>query len=88
MGVDEGISVDESASDWWMLASVIYGAGMLLFLLRNIFVYRNLIRLTKLGKLTRMNDCLLIDSDLIKSPFSVFNYILFNASGLSKTEKI
>lgn len=71
----------------WGILSIIYLAGIIIQLLRNLTSYRKLIKLIKSGELTQNGEYKMIDSPLIKSPFTVLNCIAINTVNMTNIEK-
>lgn len=71
----------------WFLLLAVYLIGIIIQLLRNFRSYRKIVRLIRLGVSTNTRNYRLIDSPLIKSPFTVLNCIAINTKNMTETEK-
>lgn len=80
--------VNQSAAfDLWSIFFVLYLCGVLLLLTRNIYVYRNLLKLINNGTKSKSQKFKLIENTAIESPFTFLNYILLNTKKLTIIEK-
>ena len=71
----------------WFVLMFIYIIGILIILIHNIRLIRNLLLLFKSAKKIKTDKYKLIDSDDINAPFSVWNYIVMNRKKLSDKEQ-
>ena len=78
----------ESASiDMSIILFTLYISGMVLFSVRNLLSYRKLAEYIQGGKKIDRKEYKLIDNSVVKSPFTVLNYILINSNQHSDYEK-
>ncbi|NDW19065.1 hypothetical protein D0T53_09085 [Dysgonomonas sp. 216] len=75
-----------SSFDYWILLGGIYLVGLLFVLTRNIKSYIKTVKLHRQGLKIKDEGYRVIDSENIKSPFTVFENIYVNSSGLSRIE--
>lgn len=71
---------------WWYVTAGIYGAGILFFSIRfiaDLFKVRKMLKGQPIAKEGRFK---LIDAPTIPSPFSFFNYIVYNSATLQPGE--
>lgn len=71
----------------WFLLSIVYITGIIIQLLRNLTSYRKIIQLIRSGIQTKTDYYKVVDSPLIKSPFTVLNCIAINTMNMSEIEK-
>lgn len=83
----DAIPTPGSAFSIWSILFMLYIAGIILLSIRNLFAYRKLTNLIKGGTKHNTNGVKLIESNEVKSPFTVLNYILLNSKSLSSTER-
>lgn len=80
--------VEETAEiNIWFLLSIVYITGIIIQLLRNLTSYRKIIQLIRSGIQTKTDYYKVVDSPLIKSPFTVLNCIAINTMNMSEIEK-
>jgi len=79
--------VSGSAMDIWSLLFVLYIAGVIIFSIRNAFSYRKLKKYIRTGQRLDTKDYKLVESNIVKLPFTVLNFILINTARLSSAEK-
>lgn len=72
--------------NWYYVAGVIYSIGALFFLIRFIMDFLSIRRILKGNKIVKEGRFMLIDSEKVQSPFSFFNYIVFNSAVLQSEE--
>lgn len=72
--------------NWYYVAAVIYSIGVLFFLMRFIMDFLSIRRILKGNKITQEGSFRLIDSEKVQSPFSFFNYIVYNSAVLQPEE--
>lgn len=82
-----GENVSNVSFNIWIILSIIYFAGILIILGRNLYASRKLITLIKGGVKIDKEKYKIIDNKEVKSPFTILNYILLNTSKLSEREK-
>lgn len=80
-------TVKSQSSDIWTIIFIVYLTGIFIVSGRNIMAYRKLRLLVKNGTHAKKNNINIIESNHIKSPFSVLNYVLLNPHSLTKTER-
>jgi hypothetical protein len=72
--------------NWYLVFAIVYSMGILVFLMKFAFDFYSLSKVLK-GKIVQQQaDFKLIDITENISPFSYFNYIVYNSSLYSKTE--
>ncbi|ESU19219.1 hypothetical protein FCR2A7T_26430 [Flavobacterium cauense R2A-7] len=72
--------------NWFQVGLVLYGIGISLFFIKflmDCFAIKNLIEKPKAIK---RSNFYLIDTEKVQSPFSFFNYIVYNSSALKEDE--
>lgn len=72
--------------NWYYVAAIIYVLGMLFFLTRFVIDFVAIRHILKDNKIVKEDQYKLIDSKNIQSPFSFFNYIVYNSSVLQPEE--
>lgn len=72
--------------NWYDLAAGVYFAGVFLFLGRLAVDLRSIVGIIKHGIATSAGKFRLIDSPAVSSPFSFFNYIVYNSALLEEGE--
>ena len=72
--------------NWWYVAFSIYAIGVLFFFARFIIDFIAIRGILKGNKITIDDNYKLIDSVNVKSPFSFFNYIVYNSATLQPEE--
>lgn len=72
--------------NWWYVAGIIYLSGVFFFLSRFIIDFVSIRRILKGNKIVKEGSYKLIDSKKVKSPFSFFNYIVYNSATLKEQE--
>jgi Zn-dependent protease with chaperone function len=72
--------------NWWYLAAVTYAMGAVFLLVRLIVDFKTVFSLFKGQNIIRQGQYKFIDSAAAKSPFSFFNYIIFNSAVLEPGE--
>lgn len=72
--------------NWLMVAAVLYGIGIAVFLLKFLVDCFAVKQLLKNPKAIKRNDFYFVDTDKVQSPFSFFNYIVYNSSVLKEDE--
>ena len=76
-----------SSVDIMTIVSIVYIAGMAIYLFKTLAVYNKIKHLIKTGTTERRNDCKIIINKDVESPFSILNHILINTDNLSDTER-
>ncbi|MDV6169761.1 M56 family metallopeptidase [Flavobacterium sp. DG1-102-2] len=71
---------------WWNVVVVIYLLGVVFFILRLVMDFASIRRILKGNKITKDGRYKLIDSIKVSSPFSFFNYIVYNSKMLASEE--
>ncbi len=79
--------VETAEINIWFILSIVYIIGIIIQLLRNLTSYRKIIRLIRSGIQTKTDYYKVVDSPLIKSPFTVLNCIAINTMNMSEIEK-
>jgi len=72
--------------NWWYVAAAIYACGAVVLLLRLLIDFKKVFSLFKGQNIITAGRYKFIDSNAAKSPFSFFNYIVFNSSALHPDE--
>ncbi|MES2485477.1 MAG: TonB-dependent receptor plug domain-containing protein [Bacteroidota bacterium] len=72
--------------NWWYVAAAIYACGAALLLIRLLTDFKKVFSLFKGQNIITAGRYKFIDSEAAKSPFSFFNYIVFNSSALHPDE--
>ena len=72
--------------DWIIVLAVVYGIGLILFMLKFVFDLTNLSKILKGKIITRQSHLKLVDIAENVAPFSFFNYIVYNPSLYSQSE--
>lgn len=72
---------------YWLIAGIIYIAGIAVLFLRNLRSYYYLIKLLGKGERLMSGKYKVIEEESVNSPFTVFNCIVLNTSRLSGIEK-
>ena len=76
-----------SSVDIMTIVSIVYIAGMAIYLFKTLAVYNKIKHLIKTGITEKRNDCKIIINKDVESPFSILNHILINTDNLSDTER-
>ncbi len=76
----------EIVINWFDVAAGVYFAGMVFFLIRFIIEVISLRRLLKGQSIINDGKFLLVDTPKVQSPFSFFNYIVYNSAVLQPHE--
>ncbi|WP_199745214.1 M56 family metallopeptidase [Flavobacterium sp. GT3R68] len=72
--------------NWYFVLAVVYAIGMITFLLKFVFDFYSLTKVLKNKSITQQADYKFIDVSENVSPFSYFNYIVYNSSLYSQSE--
>jgi len=72
--------------NWFLVLAGIYAIGILVFLLRFALDFGNLAKVLRHKKVQQQADFKLVDVNENVSPFSYFNYIVYNSSLYSEAE--
>jgi len=72
--------------NWFLVLAGIYAVGILVFLLRFVLDFGNLAKVLRHKKVQQQADFKFVDVNENVSPFSYFNYIVYNSSLYSETE--
>jgi hypothetical protein len=72
--------------NWFLVAAMVYAIGIIIFLFRFVFDFNNLVKVLKGKTVTQQADFKYIDVAEKVSPFSYFNYIVYNSSLYSEAE--
>jgi len=72
--------------NWLLVVATVYIIGLLLFLLRFAFDFNNLFKVLKGKTVQQQADFKFVDVEEKVSPFSYFNYIVYNSSLYSADE--
>ncbi|MHA6279762.1 M56 family metallopeptidase [Salinimicrobium sp. CAU 1759] len=75
------------STDWWLIAGVIYLAGLGFFLLKFIFQLLSLLRLIFTNDSSRKENFHIIHKEGTTQPFSFFNYIVLDPDQHSALEQ-
>ncbi len=83
------IQTPESESfeiDWLLVIAGIYAIGIIIFLFKFVFDFSGLLKALKGKTVTQQADFKFIDVNENVSPFSYFNYIVYNSSMFTENE--
>ncbi|WP_313807066.1 M56 family metallopeptidase [Flavobacterium sp.] len=82
------VPVEEPAFEinWFMILAIVYGIGISVFLIKFLMDCFAIKQLLKNPKAFKKNDFYMIDTDKVQSPFSFFNYIVYNSSVFKEEE--
>lgn len=83
---EANLDVQSSFSVWYLLL-IIYLMGIVAVLIKNIMSYVRVHQLIKGGEKNKTNQFVMVDNSSVKSPFTIFKYILYNNQKLSGVEK-
>jgi len=72
--------------NWFLVLAGVYGLGILIFLLRFVLDFGNLTKVLRGQKVQQQADFKMVDVTENVSPFSYFNYIVYNSSLYSEAE--
>ncbi|MPT34030.1 MAG: M56 family metallopeptidase, partial [Flavobacterium sp.] len=72
--------------DYHYLFSILYSIGIILFCIRFLSEYRSLRKILEKPKAVTHNKFYFIDTEKVQSPFSFFNYIVYNSKLLQQDE--
>lgn len=72
--------------DWLLVIAGIYAIGIIIFLFKFVFDFSGLIKALKGKTVTQQADFKFIDVNEKVSPFSYFNYIVYNSSMYTENE--
>jgi hypothetical protein len=72
--------------DWLLVIAGIYAIGIIIFLFKFVFDFSGLIKALKGKTVTQQADFKFIDVNEKVSPFSYFNYIVYNSSMFTEAE--
>ena len=72
--------------DWLMVMALVYAIGIFISLIKFIFDFSNLVKTLKGQKVKQQADFKFVDVSHNVSPFSYFNYIVYNSSLYSPSE--
>ncbi|AXG74560.1 M56 family peptidase [Flavobacterium arcticum] len=89
MAIQEQMEVNANVAksiDWYSIAGGIYIAGVLFFLIRFCIDIKAIVKMLRGKAIGYKNGFKYIDSEAVKSPFSFFNYIVYNSKVLSPQE--
>lgn len=73
--------------NWWMVILTLYFSGVFLIFLRSLLLVYKLKRMRRQATIGRYKGVAVINSPLIKTPFSAFNSIYINKKHLQKKEE-
>lgn len=79
--VNEGFEID-----WFIVAALVYAIGIFIFFMKFIFDFGSLVKTLKGQQIQQQADFKFVDIDQNVSPFSYFNYIVYNSALYSKSE--
>jgi len=77
---------DTFTINWWYVTCCIYAIGVLFFLTRLVVDFIAIRAILKGNSIDKEGSYRLIDSKKVKSPFSFFNYIVYNSTVLQPEE--
>lgn len=86
VGVDHIAPVPGFEVDWYLVIAAIYVIGILNFLMEFAFDFKSLVRTLKGQPVKQQADFKFVDVEAKVSPFSYFNYIVYNSSLYSESE--
>ncbi|PZR24267.1 MAG: peptidase M56 [Flavobacterium psychrophilum] len=72
--------------NWYYVALAVYSIGLLFFLMRFIMDFISIRKILKGNSIIKQGRFKLIDSEKVQSPFSFFNYIVYNSAQLQQEE--
>lgn len=72
--------------NWFQVVLVLYGIGISIFLIKFLIDCFAIKQLIEKPKAIKRSDFYLIDTEKVQSPFSFFNYIVYNSSVLKEDE--
>lgn len=72
--------------DWFIVVALVYAIGIFIFFIQFIFDFGSLIKTLKGQPVTQQADFKFVDVNHNVSPFSYFNYIVYNSSLYSPSE--
>ncbi|MCG2612095.1 hypothetical protein LZZ90_11310 [Flavobacterium sp. SM15] len=72
--------------NWFLVLAAIYGIGISIFLIKFFIDCFAIKQLIDKPKAIRRSNFYLIDTEKVQSPFSFFNYIVYNSSTLKEDE--
>lgn len=72
--------------DWFIVMALVYAVGIFIFLVKFIFDFSNLVKTLKGQEIKQQSDFKFVDVRHNVSPFSYFNYIVYNSSLYSASE--
>jgi hypothetical protein len=72
--------------NWFLVGAAIYAIGIIIFLFKFVFDFSNLVKTLKGKTVTQQADFKFIDVNEKVSPFSYFNYIVYNSSLYSEAD--
>ena len=72
--------------NWFLVLAGVYGIGILIFLLRFVLDFGNLTRVLQGQTIQQQADFKFVDVNENVSPFSYFNYIVYNSALYSEAE--
>jgi len=79
-------TVETYEINWFLVAAMVYAIGIIIFLFRFVFDFNNLIKVLRGKTVTQQADFKYIDVAEKVSPFSYFNYIVYNSSMYTEAE--
>ncbi|ESU20348.1 hypothetical protein FEDK69T_28650 [Flavobacterium enshiense DK69] len=72
--------------DWFLVLATVYGIGILVFLVKFAIDCFAIKQIIEKPKAIKKSDFYLIDTEKVQSPFSFFNYIVYNSALLKEEE--
>jgi hypothetical protein len=72
--------------DWFIVAALVYAVGIFIFLIKFLFDFGSLVRTLKGQPIRQQADFKYVDVTHNVSPFSYFNYIVYNSALYSQSE--
>ncbi|RDI14682.1 M56 family metallopeptidase [Flavobacterium sp. AG291] len=72
--------------NWYYIVIAIYSIGLLFFLMRFVMDFLSIRKILKGNSIIKQGRFKLIDSEKVQSPFSFFNYIVYNSASLQTEE--
>lgn len=74
------------AIDWFIVAALVYAAGIFIFFIKFLFDFGSLVKTLKGQPIRQQADFKFVDVKHNVSPFSYFNYIVYNSELYSESE--
>ena len=72
--------------DWWLVTALVYAIGIFIFFLKFVFDFGSLVKTLKGQPVKQQADFKLVEVTHNVSPFSYFNYIVYNSALYTEAE--